>query len=243
MAFPIVKGKATSTGAASTTHTVTLPDDIEAGELLLVFFAHIGRYSNTAEVDEESSGPGWHSLRYYRYGLSNSTNGATIGVFYKRADGNESTLVIKTPASVASAHIVYRLAQAESVSSSATGNYSSNANPPNHNISVTKDALWFAAVSKRGAAPSAGPSGYSDFTVSSGSNINCASAYLDLRASSNNPGAFTSGNNYWAAATIAVIGRIEANTELSSRAILTARPWYGVGAKFESASTFFSFCG
>lgn len=188
--FPVVEATNTSVNDASvTTHTVSLPSGIQAGELLLI----VVRCSGI------SSGPsGW----------STAGSAAFDTFWWKIATGSEgSTVTFTTSAGTSSAHISARISGGVSaeVSSEATGS-STAPNPPSFSPSWgSTKTLWLAYASFANVSLTSYPSGYTGGVVSTGSVARNACAFRANKASSEDPGSFTlNGATGWRAWTLAI---------------------------------------
>jgi len=210
MAFPSVASKNNSYRAdIGTSHTVNLPAGIQAGNLLLVFFALRVTALVTITFPE-----GWTKIAEimdYR---------SEIGIAWREADGNEgATITVTTSSSLRSAHISYRITgatdpdtQAPEVSTGASG---SSANPDPDSLTPTggvKDYLWIALdYHDGGTIPVTGyPANYNDNqeyrdVPDQNYAATLGIATRELNASSEDPGTFTlSSSRYWGACTVAV---------------------------------------
>lgn len=206
-AFPTVEGTAgiLSDVANNTNHVVPYPTGvsggIQAGDLLLVFFGlDLGATSVT-------SWGGFTQLDYQDVATGTSSGGCA----YLWASGGESgTFTVTTVGSERATAICICVRGADTgqtpvISSAVTGN-STNPDPPSLTPGWTDKTLWLAfAVSDVSAAPTAGPAGYSNFTVTSGT----SAAFVAIATNANqvateDPGAFTMATEQWAAWTIAV---------------------------------------
>lgn len=206
MSFPQVAATNSSTETGNeTTHTVSLPSNIQSGNLLIVVFATDG--DNTIIWPE-----GWNEIFEVSGGAL-----AFLGVAWRKADGNEgASITVTSSSSEQSAHISYRitghedpLSQPPEVSSGETG---SNATPDPDSLTPTggtEDYLWIAATGI-GKTPSivSYPTNYSSgiecLSDGTGGCVN-ATAQRELNSTSENPGVFTvSSTGEWVACTIAI---------------------------------------
>jgi len=135
MAAPTVNtANESSLTTAGTSHTVSLPATVNAGDLLIVLFGH----AVSATIDALA---GWNELVD-----DGATNG--VGVLWKRAVGNEdgTTITLVTSAATKSTHISYSITGANNttapaISTVATG--TTNApDPTTCNPGTSKDRLW-----------------------------------------------------------------------------------------------------
>lgn len=110
MAFPVIQ--ATATGrrtTTSTSHVITLPTNIQIGELLFVILAVDP--GTTSQVDMNvSSGTDWYKWNWGHDGTALSST-----IFWKYATGSDA-LTISTDASYTSAHFSARISGAKSFS-------------------------------------------------------------------------------------------------------------------------------
>lgn len=190
----------------TTSHSVSMPGNVIAGDLLVAIFS----------VDGSPSTITWGTFTE----IFENTASGNLVIAYKKADGSEGggTETVTTNTSEQSAHIVYRISgaidpvtQAPEVSTGATG---SNAVPDPDSLTPTggpKDFLWIACMAHDTTAASVNgfPSGYFDnISIESSAGVGraeAASAHLFTTASSENPGAFgLDATASWSAATIGV---------------------------------------
>lgn len=208
MAFPQVVDTNTSIVTPSgTSHTVDLPANISAGDLLLVFFSTDG--DNTI-----SDWDGFTEL----FNLSNGTF-ASLSVGYKKATGGEGgTITITTTSSEHSAHVSYRITGHADPDSQApeasTGAVDGSANPNPDSLTPTggaKDYLWIAVEGNDDGTDTviSYPTGYDDnqFTIgTANSSFGCAIGIgsKEENDTSDDPGTFTIPPEQWVACTVAV---------------------------------------
>lgn len=211
MAFPTVQTTAeTAVSTAGTSHAITLPSGIAAGDLTLLV-TDIGSTSAT-----------FNALANWTELLDEaSANGLKI-IYYSGAD-IPSAPTFTSSASTRSATIAYRISgaevpatQAPQIGTTATGS-SVNPNPP----AVTptggaKDYLWIALFGRDGEEAdddtwvTAAPSGFTNLLQKAcgvaGTNLGgmIASAEQQLNAASLDPGTFTCATGGWRAQTIAI---------------------------------------
>lgn len=207
MAFPVVATTNTSENATATTsHTVSLPASLAAGDLLIVFFVN--------EDDTTVTTPsGWSVLKSML-----ETGGATskTTIFYKTSDGGEgSSLAITTSSSRVSTHAAYRITGWSGTPEVSTGATSTTgeANPDSLTpAGGAKDYLWIVVAGKRNTTSVSGyPTNYTgsqlfiaDDGALGGSSITVATRGLNS-AGPEDPGSFAhSDTGFWTACTIAV---------------------------------------
>ncbi len=181
MTFPTVTSYNTVTegNTTYTTHTVTLPATVNAGDLLFM----IGYVGNSTTITAPS---GWSTL----------SNDGIRFAFYKTAVGNEdgTTVTFTTSASRSAISTTYSIGSWDSTP--AIGTWTSGTNPPSLTSGFgAVDTLWLAAIHTINNTPTAAPSGYSGLTTSSAQygSQQWGMAYKTANASSEDPGAFTVG--------------------------------------------------
>lgn len=211
MAFPVVQTTAeTAVSTAGTSHAITLPASIAAGDLTLLVM-DIGSTSATLNALA-----GWTEL------LDEAVaNGLKI-IYYSGA-GVPSAPTFTSSASTRSATIAYRISgaevpatQAPQIGTTATGTSVSPDPPAVTPTGGAKDYLWIAFFGRDGEEAdddtwtTAAPSGFSNLLQKAcgiaGTNLGgmVASAEQQLNASSLDPGTFTCATGGWRAQTIAV---------------------------------------
>lgn len=216
MAFPTVQTADTTSGTVisnSTSWTVTYPANIASGNLLFLAVAIDG-------AGRVSSGlTGWSSYSY-----AGSSVGLHIAV--KSASGSESgTFSLTINASEQGAWRMFRItdwagtlgnlgnaAPSSDVVMDPTSGTSTTPDPPNLDpfySNTSDDTLWAAVMAADTSRTiSAYPSSYTTTAadVSGGANgATLGTAFRQLNATSENPGAFTiSASDSWAAFTVAI---------------------------------------
>lgn len=208
--FPVIASSNSSNSGNSlvSTHNVSMPTGIVAGDLLIVL-AGIQTASITI-----TDPVGWTQF------LDAEQIGANTGVrlrgWYKIAAGSD-TCSFSTSANRASAHNSYRISgyQGVPVGLTATGQ-NANPNPPSLSPSWGEDkTLWLSAAAVRSGTTaniSSPPASYTDLlntvstTISSVANIRMGSARRELQAATEDPGNFTLSvsTQDWVAATVAI---------------------------------------
>ena len=197
MAFPIVEARASGRDSENvTSHPITLPSGIVAGDLLLVVF------SVDASEEPTTTSEGWVRLAYQAY--STSVTGA---IFYKVATGSD-TLSITTTTEEAS-HIAFRISGAGTPTCSVATGSSIYSNPPNHtNPGGAQDVLWIATRSGDAqVVATVAPTNFGNLqtlaaATSGGASSNTAERLLN--AASLDPAVFNSALEQWVSYTIAV---------------------------------------
>lgn len=190
-----------STGATTTTnttsHAITMPSGIQAGDLLIIVFSCDGGAQRMSIADE-----GW--IR-----LDRDANGANVAsaVFYKFATGSD-TATVSTSASEQSSHVVLRISGAGVPYSAKSNGASTNSNPPSLNMGTSRNHLWVATRSGDSTVvASAAPSSYGNLQTQAAAGTGGAStntAERSVAGSSEDPGTFTSANEQWVSFTIGI---------------------------------------
>jgi hypothetical protein len=216
MAFPVINGNATTSGASTTTPVVNLPASIVSGETLLVVL----RGDNWGTGTVPTFPAGWTTLITSQG--DSSDDGATVG--WRKADGAEGATITFGAGTNAGkfAAVAVRIGSAADPTVTAPSSAlaessvdSANPDPPSLTpAGGAKDYLWLAVGTWEGeqTIPATMPTNYTIVRhESSGtggaieSNCQCAMAERDLNAATEDPGTFTiSVSDAWAAATIAV---------------------------------------
>lgn len=203
MAFPSVA--ATNSGRTTTTnttsHAITLPSGIVAGNLLLVVFSVDG--NPTCSANTAASGTNWTKL-----GQSSNGSIVTGAIFWKIADGGDA-LTIDTSATEQSSHTSYRITGGYFVDGTAANGSSTNSDPPNHTPSdSTQDYLWIETRSGDSTVVATAANGsFTNLLTLAAAGTGGASsnsAERQLNASSHDPAAFTSASEQWVSYTLAV---------------------------------------
>lgn len=199
MTFPVVAGQTNSSSAvAGSSHTLSLPSSIAAGDLILIQARWLSATVPTPPT-------GWTQLYQLVQGSVNS-----IGL-YKIAAGGETTVTITFSASVSTVRSVsHRITGHGSAIEAATNVQASSANhdPPNLAPSWgSADNLWLVTAAGGTSNYTTVPANYGNSvfdpsTALSDALIVCARR--TLTASSENPGTFTNASNNGLTATIAV---------------------------------------
>lgn len=208
MSFPTIGTSATSVeNADETTHDVSLPASIAAGDLLIVLF--------TSDEAPTFTWPGgWTQL------VADTANGTTVktGVRYRIATGSEgATIQITTDTGQQSAHQSWRIPAGQhnaAVAPEAAVATGTSATPDPPNLAPTggaKDYLWIEGfgVDTDDATVNYESTNYTKIAIVSSAGatakVACAAAYRQLNASSENPGTMTcDASEEWIAFTIAV---------------------------------------
>ncbi len=208
--YPSVRSKTHSSETSNTDeHDVYLPNNIEAGDTLLVVFVCDDNEQISWEDDD------WTVI----YEEDRGNSGPTMSIAWKKADGDEdgTTIEIETGSDEESVHMSYAIQNAADptvlppeASLEASGT-NSNPNPASLSPSGGSNTyLWFAFYGCDDDDMASGyPSTYMDnretYESSSGSGT-CAvgAASREYTSSSDNPGSFTISSEQWEAATVAI---------------------------------------
>jgi len=211
--YPFVTGRSWQRNStAGKSHTITFPEDVIAGELLILIFG-VSQLSVKIEITTPT---GWTQV------VNQERDAATVGVYYKRATGEESTTVT-TDANCSSSHIVLRVKNAGTPEGTGADGLN-DIDPPKHDTGVSAKYLWLACgvlgvgiVSNEITVP---PANYESFAwiksaVSPVAGAKSAITVVSerfLETDSEDPGTFTNDTGFWAAATIAIPYKKEVNT-------------------------------
>ena len=209
MAFPTIAAgtDGLQTGVlstAGTSHVITMPTNIVAGNLLIILF-----------VDSLGTGS-TNSFSGSFTALTKINNGTGVGaqVAYKIAAGSD-TCTVTTTGSTKSAHCVYQIANWHGTTApeqSVTTGGASAANPLTLSPSWgSADTLWLEGSGVGSTAgPTAASTNYTNFTTvnstggAGGTNAHVSSARRELAAASDDPDAMTSIGTTWTAHLVAI---------------------------------------
>jgi len=199
MAYPQVATTSTSFDVETTSHTITMPSGITAGNLLIIFFTSDGADNFS------SSSAGWTQL----YETTSLT--LTSSVYYKIAAGSD-TLTITTDNTESSSAIAYRITGSDTLvpSYNSVAASSANANPPSCNsIAGSLEYLWLVYVGYEGIIDtSAAPTDFTglvEYISGGATEPSSASAQREYTTgSAYDPDAFTSGNTSYIAWTVCI---------------------------------------
>jgi hypothetical protein len=227
----------TGTGFASdaTTHAVSMPATVAAGDLLLMLYSYD---DNTATVTDPDGAGGWTQIA-----VGNSGSGGVTGsVWAKVATGTEggTTVGFTTSTSQSASAQVYRVLAANWSGditnngidvATGTGATTANPDPPALNPAKwdTENALWIAySAGSTFTAVTTYPTNYVNGAIVAGNSgaagASTSSATRALSASSEDPGTFTmSASNSGIPFTIAVRPPLTYNgsNEIQQTALLT----------------------
>jgi hypothetical protein len=207
MAFPTVESiTPTDFDLDGTTHNVTLPTPISAGDLLLALCAFDLTVTYTTPT-------GWHD-----FGEFHADDNPATRIFGLIAVGTEDGAVVNfaTDASERGGITVYRISGTHDVIADVVEfsglDIASPIDPPSLTPSWgADDTLWIVAAansSSSASSPTAAPASYGSFTaagslpLTGGSDAAVWSAHRQANTATENPAAFTGGTGY--AVTIAV---------------------------------------
>ena len=202
MAFPQVAAVSGGNNASdSKQHTVNLPDGIQSGDLLLVFFAADGYPTITFPG-------GWTQL----FQTANSSYVA-FGAWYRIADGEEgATITVETSTWEMSAHTSYRITGYSGTPEAGISATSNSSWPDPPSLTPTwgaEDTLWFACEGNdHQYSVSSYPTNYADGRndiASPSTGCGVGTCRRELNAVSENPGTFTiAASEQWVANIIAI---------------------------------------
>jgi hypothetical protein len=217
---PKVEGRSTGIqGSDSSTHPITMPSGIVAGELLIIVFSVDGNPTCTADGG------------FTKLGQTSYSTTVTGAIFYKIAVGGD-TCTVNTSTSQQSSHVVLRISGADTPTGTSSNSDGSNSNPPSHTALTLKDHLWLATRSGDGTVvATAAPTNYDNLQSqaggSSGAGTNTAERLL--YAASEDPGTFTSGSEQWVCYTIAIPSisyvQVSDSPSLNTPSAITIEAW------------------
>lgn len=185
-----------------TSHNVSLPSGIQAGDLLIVVFTTVA-----LTVPGTHGFPaGWSTI------VTGSNGTARLSIAWGIAGGGEASVTVTSSQSANSAHTAYRitgaadpLVRAPESSAIVTGN--SNAPDPAGLVPTggRDNFLWLAATGGKAIKPYATPNGYANILQNSFTGVSVASARRTANVATEDPGPFAAtGSDNWIAATVAV---------------------------------------
>ena len=186
-----------------TSHSITLPTSITVGKRIVVVFSVDG--APTVSIDTGVSGSNWSIV-------GQASQSSVVGAIISKIAEGSDVLTLTTTAGEQATWISMQVdSDGDIYAASATGN-SADSNPPNLDPSVgSKDFLWIATrsgdASPDNLVATAAPLNYGDLqtqqaATTAGASTNTATRALT--ASSEDPGAFTSGSEQWVAWTVAI---------------------------------------
>ena len=204
MTFPVVEATNTSQEAGTTSHTVSLPASIAAGDLLIILlFAYDPGLGGPPDLSTPS---GWTQL----YDIDDAVS--SLAGYYRIADGSEGASVnVVSSNNSNSVHNSYRISGftgTPEVSARATG-VSATPNPPSHTPSWgAADTLWLAITHcANTAADLTAPTNYTNIIQANDGAFSTGSARRELNAASEDPGTFAGADAaVWSALTMSIQG-------------------------------------
>lgn len=203
--FPVITNRA-YTRFVGSSNVINLPSG-DIGDLILVLIASDS--NSTSELT-------YTTTRWTKVEQANSGTETVRGLLvYKVATGSDSlTLGISSPKyGTAIALRIKNFIETDYIGVASAGGDSTNADSPNLDMTDENKYLWISAVMRDLSTNSENkvssqPTNYLDFeyltpsTVTAGADIAISTRHLT--ATSENPGAFTSDSEQWAAFTIAI---------------------------------------
>ena len=212
MAAPVVQSRATGRQTTNTTtHTITMPSGITAGDLLVVVLTVDGGSGTVI-----SQPAGWSRPAQMHGGTRsaavqvNQSTSVAAAVFYRTATGGD-TCTVTTSTNEQSSHVAFRISGAAGINVASTASATS-ANPPALPAGSSQEFLWIAARCADGSATAdsvatGAPSSYGNLTTIAAANTQgtgTSTAERTLTATSTDPGAFTATSEPNVTFTIAV---------------------------------------
>lgn len=195
MSLPVVEGRSSGiTNVNQTTHPITMPEGIVAGELLLIVFSADANPTCTASA-------GWTKLAQHSHSIY-----VTGAIFYKIAEGGDTCTIYTTDAQNCT-HIVFRISGAGTPTGTPYDTMKQNADPPLHDTGIEDEYLWIATFSADADfVASAAPANYSNLLTKEAPAYGASSSTAErlLSAASEDPGAFTSGSTGYVCWTLAI---------------------------------------
>lgn len=198
MSFPVVQATSSGNNSATTSHSVTLPSGIEAGDKLIVFFTCEGSAGGATNTPS-----GWTKLA--ERVEDSGAEDIRLVIYTKTAAGSD-TLTVTTPTGTDSAYTCYRVyTDNDVVVGALVDGDSTNPNPPSYTPpSGSQKYMWIAAAAFRGSI-SAYPANYTNNQLSNtAENYDIATAVRFNETATEDPGTFTTTLGEWVAATVAV---------------------------------------
>lgn len=197
-ATPVVESRSSGASAAAntTSHAITMPSGITAGDLLLIVF------SNDGAGDAQINTGGW-----LRLGRAVNSTVVTGAVFYKFAEGSD-TATVTTSASEQSSHVVLRISGAGVPTATSANGNSTNSNPPNIDMGTSRNHLWVATRSGDSTVvASVAPTSYTNLQTQAAAGTGGASsntAEYSTTSATEDPGTFTSATEQWVSFTVGI---------------------------------------
>lgn len=191
--YPTVQSSALgrTTASDTTSHVITMPSGVQAGDLLLVFFTCDQTPTFTVPSDWNVS-PAGNTVTQD----PNAT--IKVGIFWKIAEGSDS-LTITTSNGQQSSHIVYRISNGGFPADiGGSGVTTTNGNPPSLNLPFSTKRLWFASLHTDSTVVASGaPSGYSSLQTQAAAGTSGASTSVARKTAETDiedPGTFTNSS-------------------------------------------------
>ncbi len=197
-ATPVVQSRSSGASAAAntTSHVITMPSGITAGDLLLIVF------SSDGQPDIQINTGGW-----IRLGQARNSTVASGALFYKFAEGSD-TATVTTSASEQSSHVVLRISGAGIPMATSSNGSGTNSNPPSIDMGTSRNHLWVATRSGDSTVvASVAPTSYTDLQTQAAAGTGGAStntAEYSTTSATEDPGTFTSASEQWASFTIGI---------------------------------------
>ncbi len=207
--FPFQEGVAQSINdPATTSHIISLPATIAAGETLIGIIA----------FDAGTGGLTWPAGWVELIDKSGSASTDSLGVAWKKATGGEgATITVTSVGSTESAATVFRISNAQDptvIPPDVTGTAFGSSAAPNPGLLTPTQFgqsaafLFIAFYAGNGAGPTTGcPSGYgNDQSHANGTHCHIGVCdKLELKTGTENPGAFSkTGSAHWTAGALVV---------------------------------------
>ncbi len=195
--FPVIQTTATSKeDTSSTSHTITLPSSIAAGDLIVIVVSiRNGRTLTTPT--------GYTQL----YKAGEGGGAITHAVYYKSAAGGETTATLAVAVGASGAHVSYRISGWSAIGGSINA---SGVNPPSLSPSGGLSRyLWIATGGNidGGSTLGTAPTGFgSKLEIADSSNTACATASLSSEAATVDPDSWGTAGASSFAGTFAVRG-------------------------------------
>lgn len=222
MAATVLATNTSVENSNTTSHTISLPSSIVAGQLLVIGFV----CNETPTITAPS---GFTKLvEKHETGASTSK----LAIFYKTATGSEgSTVTATTGDARQSAHFSYRIgAQYVEIPDTTAGSVGNNNEPNSGSLSPasgSQEYLWLSVTGNAGGQTTSGyPSGYTGNQIT---NIGGGTFTTTIRtctkvatASSDDPGVYTVGATVrWIALTLAIRSAAPTPISMDAPAIAT----------------------
>lgn len=195
---------ANSVGLA-TEFDVPLPASLSVGNLVLVLI-NVANVTGTTTITPQG---GWNEL----YNAGTQGNIRRWVAYWREIDGLEGGVFpIEVSLSSLIASAAYQISNWSGIEADdSSGNFDTIANPASFTPSWgLKHCLWIAAAGRASSSTvSAAPTDYDNLDVSTlalGIGVQVMTARRELRAASENPGAFDVAASFWRGATIAIKG-------------------------------------